>query len=512
VFFDPRLTEQAASFASGRRVRAALFASAALLIAFTILVRAVNHDEGQYVAAIAMMRHGWPYLDFPYLQTPLQPLLLSPLALLPAGWLLVAARCVNGLFALATLWLLHVAMRGRVRSRSAMIAIAALSCTEAFLLASSLARNDALPMMLIAGAIVALLRGVDRKYEAVPLAVAGLLLGLGTSAKISAAVPAAGAGLFLLLRARQAGIVGLVSFGLGAIGGLLPTLVLAISAPVQFGFGVFTYSLEAPSQWWTATGWQVALSPPVRIGILLALAGLGASIVALPAAVLDRRRSDDRLLLDLMIIGGLIGAYMPEPPFTQYLIPLLPPLFARFALAIDGPKRRWHGPVLVLTVVASIAGLFYTARHAVKSMSRGVDLIHAFEQGREVARLANGGPIVSLATAPLAGADTNLDRGFTTGPFLYRTFGALSEEALNYGYSPNWQRIGQAFAIHPPELIFVGRERGQGPPTILVSARRQRPQSSLLPAHLEDPLISWAREHGYRQVPLAGGTTAFVRP
>jgi hypothetical protein len=367
-------------------------------------------------------------------------------------------------------------------------------------------------MLLIAGAIVALLRAIDRKHDPLLLAISGLLLGLATSAKISAAVPAAGAGLFLLLGVRRHGLRGLVSFGLGAIAGLLPTLILAAAAPQQFEFGVFTYSLEAPKQWWTATGWQVSFSPPVRFGILLALASLGASIVALPAAAIDRRRSDDRLLLDLMIVGGLIGAYMPEPPFTQYLIPLLPPLFARFALAMDGPRRGWHGPILVLTVVASMAGLSYTARHAVKSLHRGIDLVHAFEQGREVARLSDGGPIVSLASAPVVGADTNLDRGFTTGPFLYRTFGELSAKALSYGYSPNWQRIGQAFAASPPQVIFVGRERGQGPPTILVSGRRRVPEPSVLPAHLEDPLIAWARSHDYRAVPLAGGTTAFVRP
>ncbi|HEX8842850.1 MAG TPA: hypothetical protein VF757_11195, partial [Sphingomicrobium sp.] len=122
-----------------------IFIAAALLIAFSIIVRAINHDEGQYVAAIAMMRGGWPYLDFSYLQTPLQPLLLSPLSLLPAGWLLVAARCANGLFALATLALVYRAVRDRLEPGSAIVAVAAFACTEAFLLASSLARNDALP-------------------------------------------------------------------------------------------------------------------------------------------------------------------------------------------------------------------------------------------------------------------------------------------------------------------------------------------------------------------------------
>src|SRR5690242_4952430 len=161
-----------------------------------------------------MMRHGWPYLDFAYLQTPLQPLALSPLSLLPAGWLLVAARCANGLFALATLALVYSAVRERVDRRSALIAVAAFTCTEAFLLAGSLARNDALPMMLEAGAIVALLRAIDGK-EPRALGIAGLLFGLAASTKLNAAVPAAGAGLFVLLRARRFSLDGVNAFALG---------------------------------------------------------------------------------------------------------------------------------------------------------------------------------------------------------------------------------------------------------------------------------------------------------
>ena len=211
-----------------------VFAAAALLVAFSILVRAVNHDEGQYVAAIAMMRHGWPYLDFPYLQTPLQPLVLSPLSLLPAGWLLVAARVANGLFAIATLALVHSALRSRVDARTALVAVGALACTEAFLLASSLARNDALPMMLLAGAMVALLRVVDRPSDMRSLAIGGLLLGLAASTKINAAVPAAGAGLFVLLRGRRFGVAGVNAFALGALAGILPIAAFALIAPERF--------------------------------------------------------------------------------------------------------------------------------------------------------------------------------------------------------------------------------------------------------------------------------------
>jgi len=475
-----------------------VFASAALLVAFSILVRAVNHDEGQYIAAIAMMRHGWPYLDFPYLQTPLQPLVLSPLSLLPAGWLLVAARVANGVFAVATLALVYSAIRTRVDVRSALIAIAALACTEAFLLASSLARNDALPMMLLAGAIVALLRVVDRPDDIRALALGGLLLGLATSTKINAAVPAAGAAVFVFARAPRFGLRGIGAFALGALAGLVPTAVSALASPERFQFGVFTYSLQAPQQWWAAVGRAADLDPLNRVVNLLGLAFQGATPFALVAAAIDRRRTDDRCLLDLMILGGLVGAYMPEPPFTQYLVPLLPPLYARFALALEGGSQRWRRPILALTLLGSIGGLAYTGVHTLRTIKRGgSDLVFAVQQGREVARLAAGRPIATLSPEAFAGADTNLDRGFVTGPFLFRTFGELSGSALDLGFSPNWQRLDAAFADRPPAVIVIGREDKPWPP--------------LFRNGMDAPLIAWARAHDYRPVALPGSSTALVR-
>ena len=483
--------------AGGRGTRV-VFLAAAILVAFSILIRAVNHDEGQYVAAIAMMRDGWPYLDFAYLQTPLQPLLLSPLALVPAGWLLVAARCANGIFALATLALLYSAVRSRVDQRNALIAVAAFTCTEAFLLASSLARNDALPMMLLAGAMLALLRAIDGN-EPRALAIAGLLFGLAASTKLNAAVPAAGAGLFVLLRARRFGLTGVNAFALGALAGILPIAIFALAAPEHFHFGVFTYSLQAPQQWWKVVGHASDLNPLNRIVNLVQLAFEGPIPFAIAAAALDRRRTDDRLLLDLMIVGGLIGAYMPEPPFTQYLVPLLPPLYARFALALDGPRERWRRPILGLTALGSVGGLVYTGVHTVRTVKRGgSDLVFAVQQGREVARLAGGRPIVTLSPEAFAGADTNVERGFVTGPFLFRTYGDLSGMAQRLGFSANWQRIDEALSAQPPGVIVTGRETKAWPP--------------LFPNGMDAPLAGWATAHGYAAVPLAGGSTAFVSP
>ena len=474
-----------------------VLAAAALLIAFSILARGLNHDEGQYVSAIALMRHGWPYIDFAYLQTPLQPILLAPLSVVPAGWLLVAARIANGLFALGTLWILGSALKTRARPESIVIALSALVCTEPFLWGASLARNDALPMLLQAGAVAFLLRGLHQRRQLFNLSLGGLLLGLAVSAKVSAAVPAAGALLFVLLRWRPFGLKAIVAFGSGAIIGLLPCFIFAAIAPAQFRFDVFTYSLLAPAQWWDSVGRADMLEPLHRIARLLRFGGEGVIMIGLAAAALDRRRSDDRLLLDLMVIGGAIGSYLPEPAYPQYLIPLLPALVPRFALALDSLRGRWRRPGDILVVLSCALGLQYTVHLSIRASKHGPALVAAVEQARVAARIAAGKSMITLSPEVIAGADVDLDPRFVTGPFLYRTFGPLSADALRLGYSPNWQRIDAALDARPPGAILVGGEHRPHP---------------LHPQGLDGALLIWAKAHRYQAVPLRKrGFTLFVR-
>jgi hypothetical protein len=479
------------------RTLTALFAAATLLVLVSIAARPISHDEGQYVSAIALMRHGWPYLDFAYLQTPLQPLLLSPLAALPAGWLLVAARAANGLFALVTLAILAAALKPLVRPANLLIALGGLACCDPFLLAGSLARNDALPMFLEAAALLTLLRAIERNRLAALLA-AGALFGLAISTKINAALPAAGAGLFLVLRVRKYGVHPIAGFGCGILLGLLPSFAMAVAAPAQFRFGVFDYNLDAPRQWWTSIGEAYRLNPAYRVMSLIGFAAFGPSLVALAAAALDRRRTENRLLLDLMIIFGLIGSYMPEPAFPQYLVPLLVPLFARLALSLDalaGPSRR---ALVGLTLAFALVGLVPTIRNAAQSLTADSELARAVRQGRAVALLARGGSVVTLSPERVAGADVRLDPRFATGRFLYRTFGSLGDDALRYGLSPNWQRATAALDAAPPAVIMVGGESKSRPP--------------VHPQGLDHPLVSWALAHGYRPVELPEGFRAFRRP
>lgn len=465
--------------------------AAAIVIALSALVRSVNHDESQYVAAIALMRQGLPYRDFAYLQTPLQPLLFAPLAYLPAGWVWIGARAANAALGIGTLLLLNSALKKRASPSAILVALAALTCTGAFLLATSLARNDALAMFLLAAALPPLL-AANESGSLGKFALAGLMVGLAASAKINAALPAAGAALFVFIEMPQHGPGRCLALFGGALAGLVPTLVMAAIAPGEFRFDVFQYNLEAPVQWWTSISQGVELEPARRIGKLIGFAALGSVIVALAGTGVDRTRSDDRRILDFMIVAGIIGAFLPKPALIQYLVPLLPPLFARFALSLDGAPQPYRRVLILLAAVGSVAGLAssFVARFA------GVDLTHAAVVGRQVGDIAGPGTVATLSPQYVAGEGVSLDERFAVGPFLYRTRGELARIAAAEGRAATIESFDEAFQRRAPSVIVVGAEKQSFPG---------------FPQGLDQPLIAWAMAHGYRPMQLGAGMTAFVR-
>ncbi len=470
----------------------AIVAVAAALLCAGALLRPINHDESQYVAAAALMRSGLPYRDFAYLQTPLQPLLLAPLAWLPPGWLLVGARLVNVGLASAALLVTAVAVRRNAPGWAVTLAIAGMACTEAFLFAGSIARNDALPLALLAGGMALLLRG-GRPLQ---FAAAGLCLGLAVSAKISFLLPAMGAGVFLLWEGRRTSWRPAIAAGAGVAVGLLPTLCLAVVAPPEFRFGVFTYNLQAPQQWYQDTGRILWLQPSGKLHRLWELGSAGPIVPAL-LTVLVHRSGDARCrLLDLMIVGGAAAAYLPSPTQTQYLVPLLPPLFARAALALAG-LRTWQRGLLVAFGLWTVSsGLKPSVQAARESAVHGAEIREVLEQAGTVRDLARG-PVATLSPERVAGDGVILDPRFAAGPFLFRTRGALAAEAETLGRSVVWQRL-DALARSAPPAILTGGERRQRPP--------------IHPQGLDGHLVGWAKRNGYRPHPLGSGFVLWLRP
>ncbi len=451
------------------------------------------------------MRDGLPYRDFAYLQTPLQPLLFAPLAWIAKGWLFPALRAVNALLAMgavACIWL--AARRAGASDRGAAIAAVALLSSHMLLFAGSVARNDALPLLLMTAGLAAFLSVVRDDRDRWPALLAGLLLGAAASAKISYGLPAAAVGLFALLHWRTLGVgrVGLLAIG-GVLGGV-PTIWLAGLAPDAAWFGIIDYSVKAPVEWRTLNGQAFMLHWPLSLGRLMRHLAQGCGLIALVAIMLvaTRRRTMVERLLDMMIVAGLVAAWLPRPIYVQYLGPLLPALFIRFALLTDAPFWRQQVIGHALIALGIIAGFAETAmevganirmRHspvlAVVRDARALD--------RMVAAAGISGRIATLSPERAVDTALPIDRRFVTGPFLLRTRHVLTESQARAFHATTFQTLATDLDVLPPAAILIG---GEGQP------------SQAAPHGLDALLADWARSHGYRSVPLPSGAMQLLLP
>ncbi|WP_189338413.1 hypothetical protein [Sphingobium sp. SCG-1] len=241
----------------------------------------IDHDEGQYVAAVALMRDGLPYRNFAYLQTPLQPLLFAPLAWICEGWLFPALRALNALLSAG-------ASQINASRRAATFAAFCLASSHMLLFAATAARNDALPLFLhVAGLWLFLSSLREGAGESgIKAVMAGLALGAAASAKISYGLPAVAIGIFALTHWRTLRPSNVAMLALGGVLGGTPTFWLWALAPEAARFGIFDYSLKAPFEWRMLNGQSFMFGTQLSLLRLLRFLGQGGGLIALLAVAL----------------------------------------------------------------------------------------------------------------------------------------------------------------------------------------------------------------------------------
>lgn len=403
----------------------AALAAAALLLLFVAcaLLRPIDHDESQYVAAAVLTANGFlPYRDYAYLQTPLQPFALAPVAWAAGAWTWPALRLVNALLgAGAVLLVLRAARAGGATRNGALAAAALFASCDILLFSAGTARNDALPAALLAGGIALAMRDAPGRGRA---AATGLLFAAAAAAKISYALPAAAYGVWTLFHpARRPGWV--------ALGALPPALLVAAcwwGSPAGFAFGVFGFPARAPAEYYAARPWKLSLA--AKLVDAAKFLALGPALLALVATVRAWRNGVRHPLLALLTAAGLVAALLPFPTWRQYLLPALPPLFVALALiwraAPPGPVMR------VAAAVFAAAGLLPSAL-ALAGAVTAVPMARAMHDSAAIAAVLDAhhvpGPVATLspqflpATGRLPAAD------FATGPFYFRSRHLLPEYA-----------------------------------------------------------------------------------
>jgi hypothetical protein len=470
------------------RLAARLAFAAALLAAVMVLLallRGIDHDESQYVAATALVARGLlPYRDFAYLQTPLQPFVFAPVAALFGDWTWPALRIVNallGAFAVCATW-----RAMRVAGANADVAVAAallFACTDILLFSAGTARNDALPAALFAAALSPLLRIEKGDGSPVASTIAGLLLASAAAAKVSYALPALAYGLYALLRWRT-------HRPLWVIAGTLPPLALVgwtvWESPLGFWFGVIRFPAIAPADYYQAAGRAWKLGALAKALDTLKFLALGPALLAI--FVVGRTRKAPMVLVTLVAVTAMAGL-LPTPTWRQYWLPLLPPLFVLLALAWTAqvPTRA----IRIAAVVFAVAGL----APSVEAVLKPFGMRKALEETTALRQLGRGANVATLSPQFLP-ATMSVDPRFATGPFYFRSTGLLpppQERALHLISAPGLER---SFAERPPALILVG---GEGRWTSGDAA-------------LDRTLESWALAHGWQRLPLASTRLRLYAP
>lgn len=491
-------------FATMRAARApplAITLGALALMVALALRTPLDHDEGQYIAATHLVARGlMPYRDFPYLQTPLQPLLFAPVAFLVPGWLLIASRLVNSALAALAIWLIGRTAEAMAKDpKAGVFAMLLMLGCDPVLYAGSVARNDALPLFLLALAL--------SQAFAAPVAWSGrrgffigLFAAAAASAKLSYAFPAAaivGQSIWLARdRSRRGPAAALL---LGSLAGLLPTIVLFAAAPQQFLFQVYRYGVDAVPAWAELKGGSWQLSVPVRIAQWSwnALQGPLLAMLAIGIVAQWRRRAGLNFQLRPISLGIVVAAtalatILPAPSLRQYLVPLAAPLVLWFvALAwhlltsrqwsLQGPSSRFW---LALTV---FLGFQQSARVLLLSSVEESPLrvereAHAIG---DLARKAGVRSIGTLEPVHVIDSGVDLDPRFATGQFLFRA-GNLSDCANSQ--------------LCPVTFATMDRLDRNPPGALLTGTQHKHP--GFIPGGLDGALDSWALSAHFRPVAL----------
>ena len=474
-----------------------------VMVALALLVP-VDHDESQYVAAASLVARGLiPYRDFAYLQTPLQPYFVAPLAWLAPGWLLVAARIVNAAAMAGAAWLVgRTAIRLSGVAIAGPLGVAAVIASDAVQFGGSVARNDALPMLMFAGALACWF-GSER-VSARRAFFGGLLVALAASTKISYALPAAAAGTMALWHARAGDRRGVAALLGGLALGALPTVLFLALATRQFLFDAVHYSVDAVRAWQALNGTGERLDWLFKAKRLVGLMAMGPLLVLLVAVAARWRSPTPRplgLSLGGLLLAALVASALPSPTYRQYLVPVVAPLVLLAAARRAGiaawlrAHRGLAGIAGVIMAGCLVAGVSRSVTAVIKAPphERPIAVARAAHRIGELA--ARAGTIGGLDPLLLVDSGLALDPRFATGPFLFRAgnLAACADETLcplTYAH-PEW--LDRA----PPRFLVSGSER------VLPAA---------LPGGLDGVIDRWASRQGYTATPLGHGRILWRAP
>lgn len=498
----------------GWRVPLLLTLLAAFLIART-LAAATGHDEDQYIGGAWAADRRVVFRDFIYLQTPLQAWLFAPLVdwLMPHAF--VGLRLVNACLGAATLCMLYATARqAGCRSRPAAVAVVLVCSTEIFSYSATTLRNDMLPTAFLSLFLLAAVIAIQRRSAHIWF-IAGLCIGLAVAAKISFALPALAALLFLAQRALgdPSDHRDLLACAAGGAVAMLPVMAAFLLAPEAFRFATVGYHATATFDWYAANGLQGRLALGGKADAFIDYLAQGPALAMLVVLILFRLRIAPRphraavvRMLDFVTVGGLIAAWIPTPSWAPYLVVVLPPLAVQFALCLEERRRIVPSRALRVAAGAALVGLgliglskpIGDARAAIRG---GLPILgwerQAHWLGDTLRACHVEGTVASLTARWVVDSGYELDTRFTAGVFVFRSGRLLSPDQARRLNVVTPGSLADALDARPPAAIVTGDQGG----------------SAFFPLRPDMPLIHYARSRGWTRIDHPGGRpTVFINP
>lgn len=483
----------------------------------------MRRDEQLYAPPARLLSEYNLYSDLFYNHTPGSAwLFYGVMTGLGTDHLLLAARL--GVFAAwAAFGIALIAITYKLTRSTAMtcFAVILVMANEALLNQTGMtATNNLLPVAASYIGLGLFMLGVaDGKGRPTLLAASGLALSTAAVFKANAFVfipIVAGASLFLprqiLMTQRLRGVV--APLVIGGLVGAVPVFIYFSTDPARFLAHVIGFHTGPHIAYWAArtagdeeaVAMSIGSKAQLAYSIWFSAANLFFIFTAIflsvclansigASATLRRLLSGRMLVAWLCLFVASVMSFVPTPGFPQYFaLPLVcaPLLLALLYAELNEEGRRWAQPVLVAaSMVILLAGLPRLGQYALRLASPNtwsVERIH--NAGKTIARLlaevGASGKVATLAPIyPLEGG-LQVYPELATGQFAYRTAEFANSYLRNFYRTTSPSEITAFLAANPPDGILVGFD-----------------------SKLEEPLVRFAEQYGYRRVEDMGITDRY---
>jgi 4-amino-4-deoxy-L-arabinose transferase-like glycosyltransferase len=499
------------------RAIASLFGLAASAAVIGLaLSKPLSHDEHQFVASgVVLAREGLlPYRDYPHFHMPDLAFVYAALFTLTSHYLfaarLLSAVCACAMLALIGTWIYrHQPGSSSIRLIVAGGAVGLMLVSPLFAYTTGLAWNHDLATLLAVVAFLVLVHALRAEQRPGWMVVSGALVGLAAGTRLSMAALAIPFVVAVLLLPAANGRTRLrlaASFGGGVALAMVPVAVLMALAPAQFVLGNLTY-VELNTAFREQTGFAFAMSLPAKADYMARqvfdqpgnlLLAIGFVLFAMPRLrprpIRGSIGSIGVWLACITLPFILAAALAPTPSFYQYFYAMVPFMVLGIAFGLQDAGWRPAAADTATRLIAlslAVAALYVTPHYMRLVTTRPADwpgvAVHSL--GEEIGRATSQGRILTLAPMAALEGGRGIYPALTTGPFAWRVAGLLTaHERAQQGMIAE-PELGPALDADPPAGVLVGFE-----------------------GELETPLITFARERGYREVRLSNGTTVWVRP